>query len=66
MEADPPQRLFKAAVSPLIKPAYTRNQYVVTAGGDRFLINQPVGKSSLSIITVEVGWTEALKNPPGS
>ena len=39
-----PQRLFEAPVSSNISSSYTRNQYVVTGDGQRFLINQPVGK----------------------
>lgn len=61
-----PQRLFEAAVSSNINSSYTRNQYVVTGNGPRFLINQPVGRTSLSAITVVVDWTGALKNRSGS
>ena len=38
----------------------SRNQYVVTADGQRFLINQGVGTSSAPI-TVVVNWTAGLK-----
>ena len=41
-----PQRLFEAPVSSNISAAYTRNQYVVTADGQRFLVNAPVGRES--------------------
>ena len=61
IEAGPPERLFQAAVSSLIGSPYTRNQYVVTADGQRFLINEPAGKASLSAVTVVVGWTAALR-----
>ena len=61
VEAGPPQRLFQAGVSSLIGSPYTRNQYVVTADGQRFLINEPAGKASLSAMTVVVGWTAALR-----
>ena len=57
-----PQRLFEAPVSSNISSSYTRNQYVVTGDGQRFLINQPVGKTSFSAVTVVVDWTAALKN----
>ena len=61
-----PQRLFEAAVSSNISSSYTRNQYVVTGDGERFLINQPVGRTSFSAVTVVVDWTAALKNRSGS
>ena len=61
VEAGPPERLFQAAVSSLLGSPYTRNQYVVTADGQRFLINEPAGKASLSAMTVVVGWTAALR-----
>jgi hypothetical protein len=38
-----------------------RNQYVATADGQRFLINQHVGGTSSSPITVVVNWTAGLK-----
>jgi Tol biopolymer transport system component len=60
-----PQRLFEAPVSSNVNPSYTRNQYVVTGDGQRFLVNQPVG-ASLSTITVVTDWTGALKKRSGS
>ena len=57
-----PQRLFEAAVSSNITPGITRNQYVVTGNGQRFLINQPVGKPSFFAITVVVDWAGVLKS----
>ena len=65
-QAGTPQRLFEAAVSSSVYSVYTRNQYVVTGDGQRFLINQPVGTTSLATITVVVDWTSALKNRSGS
>ena len=61
-----PQRLFDAAVSSSVYSVYTRNQYVVTGDGQRFLINQPVGTTSPATITVVVDWTAGLKNRSGS
>jgi Tol biopolymer transport system component len=60
-----PQRLFEAPVSSNISAAYTRNQYVVTADGQRFLVNAPVGRETFSAVTVVVDWAEALKNRSG-
>jgi serine/threonine protein kinase len=61
LHRDTPRRLFEAPVSSLLSPGITRNQYLVTGDGQRFLINQPVGKSSLFAITVVVDWTQVLK-----
>ena len=57
-----PQRLFDTAISSSVYSDYTRNQYVVTGDGRRFLINQPVGTTSPATITVVVDWTAGLKN----
>jgi serine/threonine protein kinase len=56
------QMLFKPAVSALINSSYTRNQYVASADGQRFLINEPTGKGSLAAITVVVNWPALLRN----
>jgi serine/threonine protein kinase len=56
------QALFQPAVSPLINSSYTRNQYVVSDDGQRFLINEPTGKGSLAAITVVVNWPALLRN----
>jgi Tol biopolymer transport system component len=44
-------------------PSYpiVRNEYVVTADGQRFLVNQRVGGTSSAPITVVVNWTAGLK-----
>ncbi len=60
-----PQRLFEAPVSSNITSSYTRNQYIVTGDGQRFLINEPVGRTSFSAVTVVVDWIAALKNRSG-
>ena len=61
LQPDTPQRLFEAPVSSNISSSYTRNQYVVTGDGQRFLLNQPLGRTSFSAVTVVVDWTAALK-----
>ena len=59
-EAGRPQMLFEPSVSALANSSYTRNQYVVTGDGQRFLINEPTGKGSLAAITVVVNWPATL------
>jgi eukaryotic-like serine/threonine-protein kinase len=53
--------LFQPAVSALVSSSYHRNQYVVSADGQRFLINEPTGKGSLAAITVVVNWPALLR-----
>jgi serine/threonine protein kinase len=65
LHAGIPQRLFEAAVSSVLSPNYTRSQYAVTADGQRFLINEPIGKGSLSAITVVFNWPAMLGDHPG-
>ena len=60
-EAGPPARLFDTRMSALTNSAYTRNQYVVTADGQRFLINQPPAEAPSSPITVVLNWQSALE-----
>jgi len=55
----PPVRLFETAVASTMNVGYTRNQYVVTADGQRFLVKQPAG--GLPPVTVLVNWPAALK-----
>jgi hypothetical protein len=54
-------RLFETRLSTLPNTSYTRNQYDVTADGQRFLINQPTGETSSSPIRVIVNWPAAVK-----
>ena len=61
VDASAPIRLFETAMSSIAIPAYTRNQYIVTADGQRFLINQPAEGASPSPITVVINWPAALK-----
>jgi hypothetical protein len=58
---DLPQRLFATRMSAQTNPNYTRNQYAVSADGQRFLINEtPSGLAS--VITVVTGWTTSLSH----
>ena len=49
-----------------INASYTRNQYVVSRDGERFLINEPVRTASPSIVTIVVNWTATMIGPVGS
>jgi eukaryotic-like serine/threonine-protein kinase len=61
-DAGSPTRLFRTAMSSgLINTVYTRNQYTVTADGQRFLINQGAATGTRSPVTVVLNWTAALK-----
>jgi serine/threonine protein kinase len=57
-----PSALFQTRMSPLLnRPGSRRNQYLVTADGQRFLIHQPPeGRPSSLPITVVVNWAAAL------
>jgi len=61
-DAGLPVRLFETRTSPLsvANAGYTRNQYVVSADGTRFLVNQPPLGAPATPITVVVNWTAAL------
>ena len=60
-DAGPPARLFETRMSAVFNPTYTRNQYVVSADAQRFLINQTSPAALPSPITVVVNWQAALK-----
>jgi serine/threonine protein kinase len=60
-ETGPPSHLFETRMSAAFNPTYTRNQYAVSADGQRFLINQASPSAPLSPITVVVNWEAALK-----
>jgi hypothetical protein len=60
VEIGPPVRLFETRMSVLTSSGYTRNQYVVTADGQRFLINQPPAAAPPSPITVVLNWQSGL------
>ena len=53
-----PARLFETTMSTVVNNTLTRNQYVVTGDGQRFLVNQPAG--SPPAIVVVVNWPAAL------
>jgi serine/threonine protein kinase len=61
LDAGPPERLFATRMSPVFNPSYTRNQYVASRDGQRFLINQPAVVSTSPPITVVVNWLELLR-----
>jgi hypothetical protein len=65
LEVGQPTALFGTRLSNVFNPSYTRNQYVVSSDGTRFLINQPVADARPSPITVVVNWPVTLK-PDGS
>ena len=57
-EASVPKPLFSTRVISLTE---FRNQYVVTADGQRFLINSTLEETSSTPINVVVNWTADLK-----
>jgi hypothetical protein len=59
--AGTPTALFSTGLDPIGLPIAGRNQYVVTADGQRFLINQPHREASPPLVTVLVDWPAALK-----
>ena len=56
-EVGTPKPLFTTQVSAFNAP----NRYVVTADGQRFLVNSPAGEVSHTPITVVLNWTSGLK-----
>jgi eukaryotic-like serine/threonine-protein kinase len=60
-ETELPKPLFETRTSALLNAGYTRNQYLVSADGQRFLVNQPPAGGSDSPITVVVHWDAGLK-----
>jgi dipeptidyl aminopeptidase/acylaminoacyl peptidase len=63
--AGTPIALFSTDLDANGLPVSGRNQYVVTADGQRFLINQPRRDAGPSPVTVLVNWTAALKRRNG-
>jgi eukaryotic-like serine/threonine-protein kinase len=59
-EAATSTRLFETKMSTLVNTSFTRNQYVASADGQRFLVNQPTG--SPAAIVVVVDWPAGLKD----
>jgi eukaryotic-like serine/threonine-protein kinase len=60
LDAGRPSRLFQTKMSPISTPNTTRNQYVVSADGQRFLVREPPEGRPMLPITVVVNWTAAL------
>jgi Tol biopolymer transport system component len=60
LEIGTPTRLFETRMSTIPNTSYTRNQYDVTADGQRFLINQPPAEVSPAPISVIVNWQAAM------
>ena len=60
LTAGPPSRLFTTRMLGFMA-TNTRNQYVITADGQRVLINQPPDGASGSPLTVVVNWKTALQ-----
>jgi serine/threonine protein kinase len=58
----PPIRLFQTGMRVTVSAPFTRNQYIVTGDGQRFLIVSQAGNiAPTSSITVMVNWPSALK-----
>jgi Tol biopolymer transport system component len=60
VDAGQPIRLFETLMSSVTTGGYTRNQYVVGAKGEKFLVNQTTG-SFPAPITVLVNWNARLR-----
>ena len=58
-EAGTHTRLFKTDMSTLVNTSFTRNQYVASADGRRFLVNQPTGGPAAIVVVVD--WVAGLK-----
>jgi hypothetical protein len=59
-KASAPAPLFQLRMVPL-PPTQPRQQYAVTAKGDRFLVNTAVEPPIPAPITIVLNWTAALK-----
>jgi hypothetical protein len=57
-EIGAPVPLFTAPVSGNL---FTRNRYVVTGDGQRFLLVSPMESGSIPAVTVVVNWVEAVR-----
>jgi dipeptidyl aminopeptidase/acylaminoacyl peptidase len=55
-----PLRLFPTRMSTLVNTSFTRNQYVASADGQRFLINQPAGDPAAIVVAVD--WPASLSH----
>jgi Tol biopolymer transport system component len=61
LELSTPIRLFETRMSTIPNTSFTRNQYDVTADGQRFLVNQPPTEAAPAPISVIVNWPAALR-----
>jgi serine/threonine protein kinase/Tol biopolymer transport system component len=57
-EAGARTRLFKTEMSTLVNTSFTRNQYVASADGQRFLLNQPIGPQASIVVMMD--WLASL------
>jgi Tol biopolymer transport system component len=57
-QAGAPQRLFATRMSTLVNTSITRNQYVASADGQRFLVNQPIGPAASIVVVID--WPAGL------
>jgi hypothetical protein len=57
-EAGTHTRLFKTEMSTLVNTSFTRNQYVASADGQRFLLNQPIGPPASIVVVMD--WLASL------
>ena len=60
-DAGVPKPLFQTFVIPQGLLGSDRNQYVVTADGQRFLINSSPAQAIFAPITLVFNWTQMLK-----
>jgi serine/threonine protein kinase/Tol biopolymer transport system component len=59
-EPGTPTRLFETKMSTLVNTSFTRNQYVASADGQRFLVNQATGTPASIVVVVD--WPAGLKH----
>jgi serine/threonine protein kinase/Tol biopolymer transport system component len=65
LQAGVPMKLFDTGMRGTLSTSYTRNQYVNTSDGQRFLIDhEPRGRAPASSITVVVDWMASITRTP--
>jgi hypothetical protein len=57
-----PIALFRTNLDSDVAPIVGRNQYIATADGQRFLLNQPQSDRTAGEIVVQANWRTGLKN----
>jgi hypothetical protein len=57
-QASSPARLFETKMSTLVNTSITRNQYVASADGQRFIVNQPIGNQASIVVVAD--WPAGL------